>query len=208
MLDPDVESFVLGALPATPARVLEVGAGRGELAQALRSAGHEVLAIDPRSEVASVAPVALHQLTEPAASFDAAVAVVSLHHVEPLPESCRRLAELLRPGATLVVDEFDVERLDERATRWCLARRETGGDHDPEPAEVVAEMRHHCHWLRTLRTTLAEWFDLPEPVRGPYLYRWHMPPGLRGLEEDEIAAGRLPATGARLVGLRNAAAAA
>lgn len=202
MFDPDVENFVLAALPPSPARVLEVGAGRGELAQALSSAGHDVLAIDPRSEVGWVAPVALHELAEPPASFDAAVAVVSLHHVEPLAESCRRLGELMRPGATLVLDEFDVERLDERATRWWLDRRGMTCDDHPAPTDVVADMREHCHWLSAMRAALEEWFELGEPAYGPYLYRWHLPPGLRALEEEQIAAGRLPATGARLVGRR------
>jgi SAM-dependent methyltransferase len=202
MLDPDVEGFVLGALPPAPARVLEVGAGRGELAEALGAAGHDVVAIDPRSEVATVVRVALHELREPPASFDVAVAVVSMHHVEPLAESCRRLAELVRPGGTLVLDEFDVERLDERAARWWLAHRETTGDNHRLPADVIADMRQHCHWLSTLRRTLAEWFELGEPARGPYLYRWHVPLGLRPVEEEQIAAGQLPATGARLVGRR------
>jgi hypothetical protein len=33
-------------------------------------------------------------------------------------ESCRRLAEALRPGGTLVLDEIDVERFDEVAGRF------------------------------------------------------------------------------------------
>src|SRR4051812_44346975 len=59
-LDPDVEAFVLAELPAPPARVLEIGAGSGELARALTAAGYDVVAIDPGSEDAAVEPVALH----------------------------------------------------------------------------------------------------------------------------------------------------
>jgi 2-polyprenyl-3-methyl-5-hydroxy-6-metoxy-1,4-benzoquinol methylase len=47
--DRGVLEFVLGALPSPPARVLEVGAGGGELAADLRDAGYDVLAIDPCS---------------------------------------------------------------------------------------------------------------------------------------------------------------
>jgi SAM-dependent methyltransferase len=192
---------VLAALPPAPARVLEVGAGSGELAAALASAGYDVVAIDPASESPDVLPVPLHELEAPAASFHAAVAVVSLHHVDPLEDSCRHLGELLRPGGTLVVDEFDVARFDERAAAWQIAGR--GPDaHDHDPATAVAELREHLHELARICAALDPWFALSEPVRGPYLYRWDLPPGHREPEEELIAAGRLPATGVRLVGTR------
>ena len=201
MVDPGVLAFVSGALPAAPARVLEIGAGSGELAAALVERGYDVVAIDPASEGPPVVPVPLHELDEPAASFDAAVAVVSLHHVEPLAESCRRLGELMRPGGTLVVDEFDVERYDERAARWWLERHAGGGhDHGRDPAEMVAELREHLHSLGRLRETLGPVFSLEPTVRGAYLHRWELPPGLLAEEDRLIAAGELPATGARFVG--------
>jgi SAM-dependent methyltransferase len=194
----DVTAFVRATLPAPPARVLEVGAGDGELAAALAKAGYEVVAIDPAADTPAVRPVALHALDEPSASFDAALAVVSLHHVEPLEESCRRLAELVRPGGALAIDEFDLDRFDERAARWWLAH----SDHAAEPAEVLATLREHLHSLTRLREALDPWFALGEPVRGPYLHRWNLPPGLREPEERLIASGELPAVGARLVGVR------
>src|SRR4051795_925100 len=101
--DPGVVAFVRAALPPPPVRVLEVGAGRGELAAALRDAGYDVVAIDPAADGApGVEPVALVDVVGEDASFDAAVAVVSLHHVEPLTGSCARLAEVVRPGGALV----------------------------------------------------------------------------------------------------------
>ena len=45
-------------------------------------------------------------------------------------------------------------------------------------------------------------FALGEPVPGPYLHRWALEAGLRDAEERLIAAGRLPVTGARIVGRR------
>jgi SAM-dependent methyltransferase len=162
-----------------------------------------VTAIDPASTVSTVRRVALHELREPPASFDAAVAVVSMHHVEPLAESCRRLAELVRPGGTLVLDEIDVDRFDEDSARWWLAHRGPSEDeHLHDAGEVVGHLRHHCHRLSEVRAVLAEWFALGEPSRGSYFYRWDMPPGLRDVEEQLIVAGRLPAVGARLVGVR------
>lgn len=192
----DVIAFVRAALPPAPARVLEVGAGNGDLAAALADAGYEVVAIDPASESANVRRVALNELDE--APFDAAVAIVSFHHVEPLEESFERLAALVRPGGVLVVDEVDFERFDERAARWWLDH----ADHDGDPAEMVAGVRGHMHTLARLREALAPWFATGEPVRGPYLYRWDLPPGLREAEVELIASGALPATGARLVSRR------
>jgi SAM-dependent methyltransferase len=204
VLDPSVATFVLAELPPPPARVIEIGAGDGALAREMRSAGYDVLAIDPAADSRDVEPVALLDVTAPNAAFDAAVAVVSLHHVEPLSASFRRLAELVRPGGTLVVDEFDVERLDERAATWWL---EQGPEHehgDTTPAEIVAGLRHHCHSLRQLLAALEPWFELSEPRLGPYLYRWNLPPGHRADEEEGIACGSLPETGVRFTGTRAA----
>lgn len=199
---PDVVAFVRGALPPAPARVLEVGAGDGALAAALTEGGYDVVAIDPEGGD-GVRKVPLHQLDEPDGSFAAAVAVVSLHHIDPLARSLRRLADLLEPGAPLVVDEFDVDRLDERAAAWWLAqRRAAGGEHDETPAEQVAHMRGHLHSVARIREALSPWFEIGVPVPGAFLYRRHLDWGLRSVEERLIAAGELPAAGVRFVAVR------
>jgi SAM-dependent methyltransferase len=176
--------------------VLEIGAGDGALAEVLRGAGHDVTAIDPRGE-GDVLPVPLLELQaqEP---FDAAVAMTSLHHVEPLAESLARLAELLRPGARLVVDEYDVEALDERAARWWL----TKAGEQQDPAEHVAKMRGHIASVARIRTELAPWFDVSEPVPGAYLYRHKIGWAHRAEEEALIASGVIPATGSRFIAIR------
>jgi SAM-dependent methyltransferase len=194
----DVTAFARAALPDPPARVLEIGAGEGELAGVLEAAGYDVVAIDPAATGPPVRAVSLHELDERPASFDAALAVVSLHHVRPLDVSCRRLAELVRAGGTLAIDEFDLDRFDERAARWWL---DHSGD-STEPGELIAGLREHLHPLARMRDALEPWFALGEPIRGPYLHRWNLPPGLREPEEQLIAAGGLPAVGARLVGVR------
>ena len=199
---PDVAAFVRGALPEPPARVLEIGAGSGALAAQLRDGGYDVLAIDPAANGAGVEAVALLDVHEPPGSFDAAVAIVSLHHVEPLRESLRRLAELLRPGAVLAVDEFAVERLDERAAAWWLAQQAAAGEehhHGATPAELVAEMRGHIHPISHVAAELDRDFTVGAPVPGPYLHRWHLDLSLRPVEERLIAAGAIPATGVRLL---------
>jgi 2-polyprenyl-3-methyl-5-hydroxy-6-metoxy-1,4-benzoquinol methylase len=203
-VDDAVLAFVRAHLPPPPARVLEVGAGRGELAAALRGAGYEVVAIDPAADGApGVEAVPLHDFRADDGSFDAAVAIVSLHHVEPLAGSLARLAALVRPGGVLVVDEFDVSTFDERAARWQMGQRAAAGlEHPQDIAAWSHDLRGHLHDVATIRAALEPGFALGEPVRGPYLYRWELDPALRTVEEHLVAAGDLPATGARFVGIR------
>jgi SAM-dependent methyltransferase len=193
----DAVAYVRAALPPPPARVLEIGAGDGALAAVLRSAGYDVTAIDPKGGD-GVEQVALIDLDAPPRAYDAAVAMVSLHHVVPLGQSLRRLSELMRHGARLVVDEFDVDLLDERAAAWWLGQN----GHDKEPADHVAEMREHLYSVGHIREELAAWFDVGEPVPGAYFYRWPERPELRDEEERLIAAGELPAVGVRFVAVR------
>jgi SAM-dependent methyltransferase len=203
MLDAGTLAFVRNTLPPPPARVLEVGAGDGELTRVLAGAGYDMVAVDPASQSPSVRPISLHELNAPAGSFDCAVAVLSMHHVEPLDESCARLAEVVRSGGTLVLDEIDFERFDERAAAWWLEHHGGGTDgHGQTPAEIVAHHQAHCHILTRLEDALGEWFELTPPARAPYLYRWDLAPELRDAEVELIAQGELPATGARLVGIR------
>ena len=91
MPTPEVNAYIRAALPPPPAKVLEIGAGNGELAEQLRQNGYDVTAIDPAGGP-GIVQIHLHEVD---GSFDAAVAVVSLHHVEPLEASAERLAGVL-----------------------------------------------------------------------------------------------------------------
>jgi SAM-dependent methyltransferase len=196
----DLLGFVRRSLPAPPSRVLEIGAGDGELARALREDGYEILAIDPDPRGEEVQSLALIELDDSIAPFDAALAVTSLHHVEPLEPSIARLADVLAPGAVLVVDEFDVGTFDEPAAEWWLRqRRALGGAPEKSAAELVAEHRAHLHPLARIVATLEPQFEVEPPVHGPYLYRWNLAESLRDEELDAIAAGEIPAVGARFV---------
>lgn len=207
MVADELVAFARANLPPAPARVLEIGAGRGELAAALRHVGYQVTAVDPRTEATSgVEPIALIEVS---GAFDAAIAIVSLHHVEPLHESVAHLAELLPGGARVVIDELDSDRYDERATGWWLHQRRARGDasgHAEKTAQqLVTELRHHVHsWQEVAGALAAAGFDVGEPVRGPYLHRWELGPELRAAEEQAIAAGAIPAVGLRTVATRRA----
>lgn len=203
MLTRDLLAFVRASLPQPPACVLEIGAGRGELAAELRAAGYAVTAIDPAAEAAD--EVQQLALLEAHGAFDAAVAVVSLHHVDPLEESCAHLASLMEPGAPLVIDEIDAARYDERAAGWWLSQRQALGftDDGQTPPDMVNALRKHVHPLAAVCEALAPYFELAEPIRGAYLHRWELRPSVREVEVDLIADGLLPAVGARLIATRN-----
>jgi SAM-dependent methyltransferase len=202
VLTPDLVAFVRSSLPEPPSRILEIGAGRGDLASALRAAGYAVTAIDPSAEPGS--EVEQLALLDARGAFDAAVAVVSLHHVNPLDESCAHLASLIPPGSPLVIDEIDVDRYDERAARWWLAQREAMGlsQDESDPAAMVRGLREHVHSLVDLGAALRPHFDIGQPIRVAYLHRWELRPSLREPELELIADGLLPAIGARFVAIR------
>jgi SAM-dependent methyltransferase len=202
MVTVELLAFVRASLPAPPARILEIGAGDGELARALDFAGYEVTPIDPAAEPdGMVKPVALINAN---GRFDAAVAVVSLHHVDPLEASCAHLATLLEPGGLLVIDEIDSQRFDVTAATWWQGQRRALGssEEDLPPDQMVDDLRHHIHPVGRLTSALTPHFVLGAPVRGAYLHRWNLRAALHGAEVDLIAAGLLPAVGWRQVAVR------
>ena len=110
--------FLSSRLPAPPARVLEVGCGRGELAQALADRGFEIVAIDPDAPEGPIfLRVGLEDFADPR-GFDAVVASVSLHHIEDLAGALDKIASFLPQGGVLALEEFAKERLAGATARW------------------------------------------------------------------------------------------
>ena len=117
-----VEGFVLDQIGDPPARVLEVGCGKGDLAHALDRASHSVTAIDPRAPEGSIfRRLGIEEFSEPG-GFDHVVAILWLHHVEDIGGALDKIVSLLRAGGILVVVEFAWDRFDEATVEWALER--------------------------------------------------------------------------------------
>jgi SAM-dependent methyltransferase len=116
-----------------PARVLEVGSGRGELAERLqRELGVELVAIDQSARMVELARERgvdarvgdVQALPFEAASFDCVLAAWMLYHVADLDRGLGEIARVLKPGGRLVAvtnTEFHLPelwgRFGERAIR-------------------------------------------------------------------------------------------
>jgi SAM-dependent methyltransferase len=169
----NLQSFVEGHLPPTPARVLEVGCGHGELARAIAESGYEVIAIDPDAPEGELfQAVALKEFTA-SDPFDAVVASRALHHIPDLEDSVAKVAGLLRHEGRFIVDEHACDRLDEPTARWYLEQR-AGEPDAPRSLEACLadwEADHEdLHGYAAMRTALDRNFTERFFSWMPYLY--------------------------------------
>jgi SAM-dependent methyltransferase len=109
--------FVLSQLPPAPARVLEVGCGKGELARAVAAEGYEVVAVDPEApEGVLFRRTTIEAFADPG-PFDAVVASLALHHVDDLGGVLDKLVRLL--GGPLILNEHAWDRLEPMTPEWA-----------------------------------------------------------------------------------------
>lgn len=221
-----VEDFVRSRLPPPPARVLEVGCGSGELALALCSGGWRVTAVDP--EAPHGEPFIRARVEELHVAdyepFDAAVAVLSLHHAGNLGAMLDKVRSLLKPGGVLVVDEFRKEHLADRATAAFFyhqhlsllhagrkgtgggehGRHRPGGDSFESWYARVSERRASVHEEGEVLAALEERFTTRGLSHGPFLFRNGLDAEVEPLERKLIAEGGIRPTGLRWVGVLEA----
>ncbi|GAA3730375.1 hypothetical protein GCM10022225_10170 [Plantactinospora mayteni] len=189
----DQLAFLSGWLPPAPARILDAGCGRGDLARALGQAGYAVLGVDvdpvavsvaaAQGVAALVADLADYRDEYP---FDVVLCSLSLHHMADLAGAVRRARSLLRPGGMLVVDEFAWERADAATAGWYhdfAAVLGAAGRFGPEPGAGPVTAPHR-HWVERHRDDhrlhpgeaisgeIGTLFDIRETVRVPYLHRY------------------------------------
>lgn len=105
-------------LPPPPARILEVGCGRGALAAELGRRGYDVTGLEPGPEAFLAASArGVRVLNVPLADydedgFDVVLFTRSLHHVPDLDGALDRAVGRLAPGGAIVLEEFARERID------------------------------------------------------------------------------------------------
>lgn len=184
--------FLRATLPPPPARLLEVGAGDGALAERLVEAGYAIVALDRSADAAAAArargveAVAADFLDYRTAPFDAVLFTRSLHHIARLTAAVDRAHDLLVPEGVLAVEDFAFDHADRAAVAW-LARHETrlraSGllpiDEDPLlPGDPLAGWIAHHREKHTVYpgdvmiAALGRRFRLERVATAPYLYRY------------------------------------
>jgi SAM-dependent methyltransferase len=203
--------FLGAQLPAPPVRVLEVGCGRGELAQALAERGFEVVAIDPNAPEGLIfGRVGLEEFSD-SRGFDAVVASVSLHHIEDLAGAVDKIASFLPQGGVLALEEFAKERLAGATALWyyhqrcalaAAGREDTLPDHFDEWEHRSKGDHADIHPVSEIRSALERRFVERHFEWTPYLYSHRLDDAVEPLERRLISEGAINATGLLYVGER------
>jgi ubiquinone/menaquinone biosynthesis C-methylase UbiE len=197
----DFIAFVIAALPAPPARVLEVGCGAGDLARALDGAGFNVLAIDPDAPEGPIFRRTTLEDLGQAERYDAAIASYSLHHIEKLDSALDKIARLLPPQGALVIEEFGWDRLDRATAEW-YGHEQGASSVDAVLADWRTE-HEGLHGYEAMRSALDARFQQQLLEWRPYLYRCLERDELEVNEREAVAREDIQAVGFRYVGLRS-----
>jgi SAM-dependent methyltransferase len=201
-----LHAFVHAHLPPVPARVLEVGCGRGDLARGIARAGHRVVAIDPDAPVGDLFRATTLEDFGAPEPFDAVVASLALHHVADLPRALDKIVSLLRPAGRLILNEHAVDRLDEPTARWYLGKRAQIRPDAPRSLDRCLrewEDDHaELHGYAAMRDELDRRFTERFFVWVPYLYGELAGAVSEAEERALIDAGVIQAIGFRYVGER------
>jgi hypothetical protein len=184
---------VVSALPPAPARVLEVGAGDGALAERLIRQGWDVVPLDRAGEAAvemrsrGLKPVQREFLEYDGRPFAALLFTRSLHHLHPLADTLDHARELLVMGGHLVAEELAFEEADGLTALWLaehearcheaglMAREPVLAGANPDPLATWMEhhrVHHTVHSGADLLDEIEHRFVLERIERVPYLYRY------------------------------------
>ncbi len=184
---------VASHIPEPPARVLEVGCGKGDLALALAERGYDVTAIDPNAPSGPIfQQVRIDDFSDDR-GFDAVVASLSLHHIHDLGGALDRIASFLPPAGPLILDEWAPERLAGRTAHWYYEQRRAlaqVGRTDADVPDVFGDWERQTtasladlHSSSTIRSELEPRFAERMFEWRPFLYSRRLDDTLQPLEQ-------------------------
>ena len=214
--------------------LLEIGCGEGHLAAELARLGYGVIGLESNRERAVL--TSLHQVSTVLAEwprfesvpFDAIAFTRSLHHIDPLRASVAQARALLKPGGTLLLEDFAVDAISDTDLDWfCeVIRSDTARSLLlDEPDELVCQLRDggdpmalwtqrhdHVHPWPAIEEAIRQEFAVEGVTIVPYFYRYFvygLPPTTAAaefletvLEEESslVSAGEIVGLGRRIVG--------
>jgi SAM-dependent methyltransferase len=193
----ETTSFLVSRLP-DGVDVLEVGCGRGHVAEALSSRGHRVTGIDTDgASIEHARTLGVHAMVASWPEYegpavDAICFTRSLHHVAPLRDAIGRATALLRPGGQLLVEDFAFEEMNAATMHWFLqVLRSSRGTTliQPIDGEFVTDLLrssdpasmwrashdHALHSMAEMTGAAATCFTLRAAQSVPYLFRYLVP---------------------------------
>lgn len=144
-----VEMAFQAVAEIAPARVLEVGCGRGELAERMQEElGAEVVAVDQSERMVELTRTRgvdamagdVQQLPFEDGSFDCAVAAWMLYHVADVDRGIAELARVLRRGGRLVATTNGERNLPEL---WNMFGSDSWRQHGFNVEGAEAQLRPH-----------------------------------------------------------------
>lgn len=163
---PDPRQVAFDAVAeARPRRVLEVGPGRGELAERMvRELDAEVVAVDQSPRMVELTRERgvdarlgdVQALPFAHGEFDVAVANWMLYHVPDLHRALSELARVLRPGGRLVAATNGIRHLGEL---WDLVGRDVSEKHTLFMRETGLELLAP-HFERAERIESDGWVEM------------------------------------------------
>ena len=182
----------------SPATILEVGCGEGDVALELMDRGYEITGLDGDEDTVFEArkrgaPAVLAEW--PDYNCDAVDAIVftrSLHHIHHLDAAIVKAKELLKPDGTLLVEDFAFDETDTKTIDWFLTVINTPEACDSitaTPDEFITNLLaadepeaawqqdhdHELHTIGVMKDAIAKQFTIDSYTSVPYLYRYLIP---------------------------------
>lgn len=187
-------AFITTHLPRS-AQLIEVGCGKGHVAQALSERGYRVVGLDSDGETVARAKergAPVIQATWPefeSEPVDAIAFTRSLHHIGDLQQAVQKARDTLKPHGKLLVEDFAFGTADEATIAWFIDVVRNQVLVNAVASDFVSELissddpaatwrQHHSrevHSAEAMKRRIAEHFNVEEGSSVPYLYRYLIP---------------------------------